>query len=52
MLAAALVLRNHTSEAQEWIDFTQEVLDKTSRVLSPTAPVRRAPVTGSTVWSS
>lgn len=43
MLAAALVLRNDTSEAQEWIDFTQEVLDKTSRLLSPDGASQEGP---------
>lgn len=43
MLAAALVLRNDTPEAQKWIDFTQEVLGKTSRLLSPDGASQEGP---------
>lgn len=43
MLAAALVLRNDTPKAQEWIDFTQEVLEKCSRLLSPDGASQEGP---------
>lgn len=43
MLAAALVLRNDTPKAQEWIDYTQEILDKTSRLLSPDGASQEGP---------
>ena len=43
MLAAALVLRNDTAKAQEWIDFTQQVLEKSSRLLSPDGASQEGP---------
>ena len=43
MLAAALVLRNDTPKSQEWIAFTQEVLEKSSRLLSPDGASQEGP---------
>lgn len=43
MLAAAIVLRGEAPQAQEWIDFTQQVLEKTSRLLSPDGASQEGP---------
>ena len=43
MLAAAMVLRNDTDKADEWIAFTQEVLEKSSKLLSPDGASQEGP---------
>ncbi|WP_418992564.1 DUF4962 domain-containing protein [Alistipes sp.] len=43
MLAAALVLRGEAPEAAKWIAFTQQMLEKSSRLLSPDGASQEGP---------